>query len=326
MKRIFPLLTVLLCLSFDAFADGGACSRTTSALHRACIFSASDDMSVQTANCLNGPADELTQCLRDAQTVRRESLTTCVAKRESRDDVCDALGEGPYQPRFGAEFAADFVNPANIGHGVAPNPFMPIVAGNEWKYEKHVIDEQGDPEIEKTVVTVTDDTKLIDGITCRVVKDTVFLDDELLEETVDWFAQDLHGNVWYCGENTAEFLVFDGDHPKTPELQNRDGSFKVGVESAKAGIIMLGTPVIGRTYRQESSWANAEDIGKVVSLKGDEVSPGAKCAKQCLLTSEFSPLEPGHTESKYYVRGIGNILTVNDQTKSRAELTSFTHR
>ncbi|MEW6747560.1 MAG: hypothetical protein AB1486_32920 [Planctomycetota bacterium] len=32
---------------------------------------------------------------------------------------------------------------------------------------------------------------------CTIVVDRVFVDSELIEETFDWFAQDVDGNVWY---------------------------------------------------------------------------------------------------------------------------------
>ena len=74
------------------------------------------------------------------------------------------------------------------------------------------------------------------------MRDTVTADGELVEDTYDWYAQDGDGNVWYLGEDTAEFE--DG------EMATKAGSFEAGVDGAQAGIIMPADPEPGlRTAR-----------------------------------------------------------------------------
>ncbi len=64
---------------------------------------------------------------------------------------------------------------------------------------------------------VTRETKVIDGVTCVVVRDTSKVDGELEEKTADYFAQDKDGNVWYMGEDTAEYRERQGrQHGKAP--------------------------------------------------------------------------------------------------------------
>ena len=70
-----------------------------------------------------------------------------------------------------------------------------------------------------------------------IVRDTAYEDGVPIEDTLDWFAQDADGNVWYLGENTAEFE--DG------ELTSRGGSFEAGVDGALPGIIMPVVPGAG---------------------------------------------------------------------------------
>ena len=72
---------------------------------------------------------------------------------------------------------------------------------------------------------VTHNTRVIDGVTCVEVHDSVFTDGELTEDTLDWFAQDKDGNVWYFGENTAELV--DG------LIGTIDGTFMAGVDGDK---------------------------------------------------------------------------------------------
>jgi hypothetical protein len=72
------------------------------------------------------------------------------------------------------------------------HPLLPYRVGAHWLYEG------GGETIE---VTVTSDTKVILGINATVVRDVVSEDGEVIEDTFDWYAQDLDGNVWYLGED-----------------------------------------------------------------------------------------------------------------------------
>ena len=174
-----------------------------------------------------------------------------------------------------------------------------------------------------TVVTVTDKTKLIEGVTCRVVNDLVMEDGEPIEDTDDWYAQDLEGNVWYCGEIARNFETFEGDDPEEAELVDVEGSWKAGRDGAKPGILFRANPQVGDVYRQEMALGDAEDAAEVVDLAGTAESPVAACAGDCLVTREFTPIEPDSEELKYYAPGIGMILTT-DPDGNREELVAFT--
>lgn len=93
---------------------------------------------------------------------------------------------------------------------------------------------------------------------CVEVQDTVYIDGVLAEDTVDWFAQDKQGNVWYFGENTGELV--DG------RFVTLDGTFTAGENGDKPGIIMEAQPQVGDFYRQEFSVADAEDLAEVAHL------------------------------------------------------------
>jgi hypothetical protein len=161
-------------------------------------------------------------------------------------------------------------------------------------------------------VTVTNQVKIIDDVPCVVVRDVVEVDGELLEDTIDWFAQDVHGNVWYCGEATAEY---EDGFPV-----NTGGSFQADVDGARPGLLMKAAPAVGDVYRQEFDLGNAEDAAEVVNLHGFAITPAASCRGDCLVTREFTPLSPGDEENKYYKPGIGMILTVNLETGERSKL------
>jgi len=150
-------------------------------------------------------------------------------------------------------------------------------------------------------VTVTNETKEIMGVTCVVVRDTVTVDGELVEDTFDWYAQDKYGNVWYFGEESKQYE--DGD------LVSLEGSWKAGVDGAQPGIIMEADPVVGDLYRQEFAPGEAEDMGEVLAL-GETVTVPAGTFTDCLKTKDFTPMEPEVVEHKYYAPGVGVVKEV----------------
>ncbi len=89
-----------------------------------------------------------------------------------------------------------------------------------------------------------------------------------------------------------------------------EGSWKSGEDGAKPGIIMKASPEVGDVYRQEFFLGDAEDLAEVISLTGDEEAPAAACDGQCVVTRDFTPIEPGHEEHKHYAPGVGLILEV----------------
>jgi hypothetical protein len=194
---------------------------------------------------------------------------------------------------------ADFV-------ATVDNPLMPLVPGTVYVYEG------GGETIE---VTVTSDTRDILGVTCVVVRDTVSVDGEIVEDTNDWFAQDVDGNVWYMGEDTAEYE--DG------EIVSTAGSWEAGVDGAKPGIVMPADPAVGDIYRQEYYACEAEDMGEIVSLAESADVPYGTF-DNCLMTRDTTPLEPYANEHKYYCPGVGVVLEVDVNTGTRVELVSVT--
>lgn len=177
---------------------------------------------------------------------------------------------------------------------VIDNPWLPLTPGSTWVYETTA----GDPET--ITVTVTDETREIQGVTTTVVRDVVTgPDGEVVEDTYDWFAQDAAGNVWYFGEETTEY----DDRGR----EDTSGSWEAGVDGAQAGIIMLADPRVGDGYEQEHYEGEAEDRATVLSLDA-RVVIDLGTYEGVLQTEDNTPLEPGLAEHKYYARGIGLVL------------------
>jgi len=320
------LLVTLLATA--VFCDGAAgaeigCTAAANASNLACDFAAKDDLFAARAICMDSPDDDLAACLADADAEFGEVLDECRAIFDVQLEVCEMTEDAAHLPEFGGDFAGNFVDPLQIGISVTPNPWFPLVQGNEWTYEGS-FEEDGEVVTETIVVTVLNETKLIDGVTCLVVRDVVTIDDELIEDTDDWFAQDVDGNVWYCGEEVKDYETFEGDEPPLPELVSDDGSFKAGRDGDKGGVLLPRTPIVGELFRQELSVGNAEDIIEILATDGDEVATAASCNGQCLVTYDFSPLDPEANENKYYAPGIGLILEIDMNSGDRVELIEFT--
>ena len=174
---------------------------------------------------------------------------------------------------------------------VIDNPYFPLQPGTRYVYRGT---DGGEPL--KDVIDVTNRDKTILGVKVVVVLDRVFTSGALVEKTFDYFAQDKQGNVWYFGEDTKEYE--DG------KVVSTAGTFQAGKDGATAGIIMRAHPKIGQTTQQEFAPGVAEDKGTVVSLNATVVVPFGKFY-HCLETKDFTPLEPGALEIKYYCPGIG---------------------
>jgi hypothetical protein len=185
--------------------------------------------------------------------------------------------------------ASDFV--LHIDH-----PFFPLEPGTTFTYAGQ---EEGKPR--EVTVFVTHKRKMILGISATVVLDQVLVDGQPHEKTWDWYAQDKTGNVWYLGEDSFDFV--------NGNWERSDGSWQAGVDGAKAGIVMEAQPEVGDVYRQEYYPGHAEDMAKVI---GDDESVAVPYGsfQHALETSEWTPLEKGVVEHKYYVRGVGNVRTI----------------
>jgi len=200
------------------------------------------------------------------------------------------------------------VVPANFTREI-DNTYKPLKPGTTLIYEG----ETDEGELETITYSVTDDTRTVMGVICVVVRDTVTIDGEPVEDTYDWFAQDNEGNVWYFGEDSGVYE--DG------KLVSKTGSWEAGVDGAKPGIVMYADPAshIGQEYRQEYYKGKAEDMGKVVGA-GLTVTVGDAVYTDCIRTEDWTPLEPDVLEYKYYAPDIGFILEENPKTGERVGL------
>jgi hypothetical protein len=174
------------------------------------------------------------------------------------------------------------------------NPWFPLRPGETLIYDGEL-----DGKAARDVFAVTRQTRRIRGVLCTAVRDHVFIQGKLVERTIDWYAQDDRGNVWYFGEQTAT-LDAQG------KVTSREGSWLAGRKGARAGIFMPVRPRTGKTYQQEFFAGHAEDRFTITSRAASVSTPYAT-TRHALKTKEFTPLEPGVFGAKLYVYGIGQV-------------------
>ncbi len=189
------------------------------------------------------------------------------------------------------------LDPADFSSDIT-NPYFPLKPGTRWSFEE--VDPDG--TVQEVVLVATSATrKIANGVVARVVRDTVTLDGEIIEDTFDWYAQDDNGNVWYLGEDTAEF--------ENGKVVTKEGSWEAGVDGAIPGIIMPAKPAAGMAYRQEYYKGHAEDRAEVLSTTEMVESAYGKF-DNAVLTKDLVPIEPDVQEYKLYARGVGLVLAI----------------
>lgn len=191
------------------------------------------------------------------------------------------------------------------------NPYFPMEPGNHWVYR-----EVENGEVQRVDVTVTNRTKVVDGVETRVVHDLVTRRSEPVEDTYDWYAQDSQGNLWYFGENTAEY--------KNGKVATRAGSFEAGNGGAEPGVIMPANPEVGMSYREELLAGEAEDRARITGTD-EKVTVPFDGYDRVVTTANTTPLEPKILERKWYAPGVGPVREdLVSGGRGRTELIRFT--
>ena len=184
------------------------------------------------------------------------------------------------------------IDPANFVDEIT-NPYFPLKPGTVFKFEG-----TRDGVARRDEMTVTNETKVIMGVKCIVVRDISSNDTEIVEKTVDWYAQDKDGNVWYFGEDTAEYAG--------GKVTTTDGTWMAGVDGAMPGYIMKAKPAVDEGYRQEYRPGVAEDYAKVIKVDATGGGPSGKY-ENVVVTEDIDLLDKAKFEHKYFAPGIGTI-------------------
>jgi hypothetical protein len=179
------------------------------------------------------------------------------------------------------------------------NPLFPLAAGSQFTYEGKIVDSDGTHE-HSVVFTVTDLVKHVDGTETVVALDQDYLEGQLQEQELAFFAQDTAGNVWNFGEYPEEY-----DNGK---LSGAPSTWIRGAAGAYGGMHVLSQPRIGMQYREGLVPAiQFDDVSKVISVS-QRTCEKAGCYNSVVVVDETSPNDPtsGH-QIKYYAPGTGLV-------------------
>ena len=198
-------------------------------------------------------------------------------------------GSRPGPPSCPVFSSADFRKSTTID-----NPYFPLVPGTRFTYNGSV---KKAPVVD--IVYVTHNTPTIAGVKTVEVRDQVRESGVLTEDTLDWYAQDQQGNVWYFGELATQLPA--GTH---------DGSWTAGVDGAQPGHLMEAAPRVGDIYCQENAPGAAQDVAEVLSLSESRAVPFGSYSGNVLQTKEYSLLEPKN-ENKFYAPGVGMLEAIS---------------
>ena len=210
-----------------------------------------------------------------------------------------------------AELEIDFEGATFTAPWIIDNQYWPHVIG-----VSHVYFAETEDGCEVNMVTATDTrdgfTSPYDGITSLAVDDLEWVSEEcdgeyvLMEKTTDWYAQDDADNIWYMGEETE---AYDDEL----DCLTEEGAWEAGQDDAEAGIVVLGTPIKGLAYQQEYLEDEAEDMGKVLNLDVTvELEILETTYVDCLKTKEWTTLERGHIEHKFYCPSGGGLMLIEE--------------
>ena len=198
------------------------------------------------------------------------------------------------------------------------NEWFPLKPGMRFTFEGSTI-EEGRPVPHRVVFTVTDLTKVIDGVRTVVCWDQDFSAGKLQETEIVFFAQDKSGAVWHLGQYPEVYE--NGKLVEAPAWIH-------GIQDARAGIMMKAAPRLGMPSYSEG-WAPSvkwTDRG-VVDQMGQKTCVRLKCYEDVLVIDETSKEEPDAHQIKYYAKGVGYVRVgwrgEGDKAKETLELVAL---
>ena len=190
-------------------------------------------------------------------------------------------------------------NPDNFDDSTnIDNQWLPFKPGMQYIYEG-VTEEGGDIIPHRVVFTVTDLTKVIDGVRTVVAWDRDYSSGTLEENELVFYAQDIAGNVWHLGQYPEVYER--GELIEAP-------AWITGIQDARAGIVMKAEPSLG-TLSYSQGWGpavNWTDRAQVAQV-GQHICVRVDCYEDVMVIDEFSQDEPGAFQLKYYAPGVGNV-------------------
>lgn len=203
------------------------------------------------------------------------------------DDDDDANSSDGAEPTE----AAEEINPADFQAEVT-NPYFAQPVGLSRAFEG-----EEDGVLIRVEETVLEETETVAGVEATILEVNEYEDGELVEHTLDYYAQHVDGSVYYFGE--------DVDNYEDGELVDHEGTWHAGEDGAQPGVYMPADPEVGQQFEQERAPGIAEDESEIVEV-GLSVETDAGSFEDCIKTEDYAPLDDV-TENKYYCPDVGLV-------------------
>ena len=233
-----------------------------------------------------------------SKRVRPAMLIVLFASLLALANSAAAYGDDPEKPpcKPVAEFNTfNFSDPTNID-----NKWNPLVPGTQFTLNGEA-DRGGGLLPHEVVTTVTDLTKVVNGVRAVVILEKDMNEGNLEEAELNFQAQDNGGNIWNLGEYPEEYE--NGKFHGAPDV------WIAGLDDAKPGNSMTGNAQLG-TPEYLQGWSpeiEFLDCAKVSKMQQSTCVPAA-CYDNVMVTNERSPLEPeSGYQLKYYAPGVGTV-------------------
>ena len=152
---------------------------------------------------------------------------------------------------------------------------------------------------ELVVISVLDETEMVDGVETRVIEEREFEDGELVE---------ISRNFYAMAEETKDMFYFgeDVDYYENGKITRHDGEWRAGKDDAQPGLYMPAKPAVGMKYYMEYAPNAAMDRAEIFGTDVTVETP-MRTFENCLVVTESSPLEPDDESYKRYAPEIGMI-------------------
>jgi hypothetical protein len=182
------------------------------------------------------------------------------------------------------------------------NPYLPLIYLKQdiLTSKGGRVERTAKPDIHKTF-KIGDQT--VEALT---VEDREFVDGQLEEVALDYFAQSDDGAVYYLGEDVDEY--------KNGKVVGHSGAWLLGKETQTPGVLLPAHPVVGDKFKSEDVPKITTEDDEVVSIS-EKVTVPAGTYRNCIKIKEN--LSDGKTEFKYYAPGIGCVKEVEDDAEFR---------
>lgn len=159
-----------------------------------------------------------------------------------------------------------------------------------------------DPETGEVIKTrmekhVLDQTETVAGVEVTVLEVKEYEGDDLVERTLDYFAQHRDGSVWYFGERIDDYE--DG------KITGHGGQWLAGEGNARPGLYLPAKPVVGQEFAQEQAPGVAEDRSTILGTDAEITTPAGRFTG-CLQVKDYAPLSKTE-EFKTYCPKVGIV-------------------